>query len=47
LEISYPSNNITFSGENIGAYFKISKHAKLQIDDGADISITPETPLLR
>lgn len=45
LEISYPSNNVTFSGENIGAYFKISKQAKLQIDDEASISILPETPL--
>jgi hypothetical protein len=46
LEISYPSNNVTFSGENIGAYFKISKRAMLQVDDGVSIAITPETPLL-
>lgn len=44
LEISYPSNNVTFSGKNIGAYFKISKQATLQIDDGPSISIIPETP---
>lgn len=45
LEISYPNNNVTFSGENIGAYFKISKQATLQIDNGATISIIPETPM--
>jgi len=45
LEVSYPSNNITFSGENIGAYFKISKGTKLQIDNGAGVGIRPETPL--
>ena len=45
LEISYPSNNVTFSGENIGAYFKISKQATLQVDDGASISIIPEKPM--
>jgi len=45
LEISYPGNNVTFSGENIGAYFKISKQATLQVDDGASVSIIPETPM--
>jgi hypothetical protein len=45
LEISYPSNNITFCGENIGAYFRISKRVKLQIDDRKSIDITPETPI--
>ena len=45
LEISYPSNNITFSGENIGTYFKISKQAILQIDNGASIFIIPEKPI--
>lgn len=45
LEISYPSNNVTFSGENIGAYFKITKQARLQVDDGKSIVITPETPM--
>jgi len=45
LEISYPSNNITFTGENIGAYFKITKQAKLQVDDGKSIAIKPETPM--
>lgn len=44
LEISYPSNNVTFSGENIGAYFKIAKRAKLQVDSGTSIEIKPETP---
>lgn len=45
LEISYPSNNVTFSGENIGVYFKISKRVMLQVDDGESIAIIPETPL--
>ena len=45
LEISYPSNNVTFSGEDIGAYFKISRHATLQVDDGPSISIIPEKPM--
>jgi hypothetical protein len=45
LEISYPSNNVTFTGENIGAYFKITKQARLQVDDGKSIAITPETPM--
>jgi len=45
LEIIYPSNNVTFSGENIGAYFKISKRAMLQVDDGESIAINPETPM--
>ena len=45
LEISYPSNNVTFSGENIRAYFKISRHATLQVDDGPSISIIPEKPM--
>lgn len=45
LEISYPSNNVTFSGENIGAYFKIYKKATLQVDDGPSISIIPGKPM--
>ncbi len=45
LEISYPSNNVTFSGENIGAYFKISKTSRLQVDSGSSVGITPETPI--
>jgi hypothetical protein len=45
LEISYPSNNVTFSGENIGAYFRISKQAMLQVDHGESIAINPETPM--
>jgi len=45
LEVSYPSNNITFSGDNIGAYFKISKQATLQVDDGPSTSIIPEKPM--
>jgi hypothetical protein len=45
LEISCPSNNVTFSGENIGAYFKICKRAMLQVDDGESIAINPETPM--
>ena len=47
LSISYPNYNVTFSGENIGAYFRISKRATLQVDDGASISITPEAPICR
>ena len=45
LEVSYPSNNVTFSGENIGAYFRISKQTKLQVDDGVSVDIIPETPM--
>jgi len=45
LNISYPSNNVTFSGENIGAYFKIAKQATLQVDEGKSVAITPETPI--
>ena len=45
LEVSYPSNNITFSGDNIGAYFKICKQAILQVDDGPSTSIVPEKPM--
>lgn len=45
LEISYPSNNVTFSGENIGAYFRIAKQAKLQVDGGTSEGITPENPM--
>lgn len=45
LNISYPSNNVTFSGENIGAYFKITKKTRLQVDNGESIAITPETPI--
>lgn len=45
LQISYPSNNITFLGENIGLYFKITKQGKLQVDDGASFTITPESPM--
>jgi hypothetical protein len=45
LDISYPSNNVTFDGENIGAYFKIAKRATLQVDDGTSITITPEVPV--
>ncbi|MDD2388994.1 MAG: hypothetical protein PHP23_04585 [Desulfobacterales bacterium] len=45
LKISYPSDNVTFSGENIGAYFKISKRAMLQVDNGEKIAIIPETPM--
>jgi len=44
LEISYPSNNVTFSGENIGAYFRMSKRVTLQVGDGKGVNITPETP---
>ena len=47
LEISCPSNNVTFSGENILLYFTIVKRTTLQIDDGASISITPEIPICR
>ncbi|MBS0423213.1 MAG: hypothetical protein JSR71_02010 [Proteobacteria bacterium] len=45
LEISYPSKNVTFSGENIGAYFRISKRVTLQVGDEKGVGITPETPV--
>jgi hypothetical protein len=45
LEVSYPSNNLTLSGENIPMYFKISKKSTLQIGSGASVGITPETPM--
>lgn len=45
LEISYPSNNVTFTGENIGAYFKITKQARLRVDDEKSINIRPEIPM--
>ncbi len=45
LEISYPSNNVTFSGENIGAYFRIAKRVTLQVGEGKSFVITPETPM--
>lgn len=45
LEISYPSNNVTFSGENIGAYFRITKRVTLQVGEGKSFVITPETPM--
>ncbi|MDY0223032.1 MAG: hypothetical protein RBR67_18025 [Desulfobacterium sp.] len=45
LEVSYPSNNITFSGDNIGAYFKISKQSTLQVDDGPSTFMVPEKPM--
>ena len=45
LEISYPSKNVTFSGENIGAYFRITKQARLQVDAGKSVAINPETPM--
>jgi len=46
LEVSYPNNNVTFSGKNTGAYFRTSKQIKLQVDDGALIPIKPENPIL-
>lgn len=45
LEISYPSNNVTFSGENIGSYFRIAKRVTLQVDEGKIFMVTPETPI--
>lgn len=45
LEISYPSNNVTFAGENIGAYFRIAKRVTLQVGDGKSFVVTPETPM--
>lgn len=45
LRISYPSNNITFLGENIGVYFRLCKQATLQVDEGKRVAITPKTPM--
>lgn len=45
LQISYPSNNITFCGENILANFRISKQSRLQIDDGPNLNLAPEVPM--
>ncbi len=45
LDISYPSNNVTFSGENILMYFIISKRTTLQVDDKTSVGITPEVPM--
>ncbi|MBI4938703.1 MAG: hypothetical protein HY846_10925 [Nitrosomonadales bacterium] len=45
LEISYPSNNVIFSGENIGAYFRIAQRVTLQVGEGESFVITPETPM--
>jgi hypothetical protein len=45
IEISYPSHYVTFSGENIGAYFRVAKQVTLQVGHDAPISITPETPV--
>lgn len=44
LTVSYPSNNVTFSSENIGAYFRISKRVTLQVGKGKIVNITPEKP---
>jgi hypothetical protein len=45
LEVGYPSNNVTLSGENILLYFKIAKKSTLQVGSDASVSITPEIPM--
>lgn len=45
LEISYPSNDVIFFGENIKLYFKVAKQARLQVDEGKSVVINPETPI--
>jgi hypothetical protein len=45
LEVSYPSNRITLSGDNIVMYFKIAHQTTLQVGQEPDITITPETPI--
>jgi hypothetical protein len=45
LEVSYPSNRITLSGENLVMYFKISKGTTLRVGQGAPVVINPEVPM--
>lgn len=45
LDVSYPSNRITLSGENLVMYFKISKRMTLRVGQGAAIVINPEVPM--
>lgn len=45
LEVSYPSNHITLSGENLVMYFKISKRTTLRVGQGAAVVINPEVPM--
>jgi hypothetical protein len=45
LEVSYPSNRITFSGDNIIMYFKIARETTLRVGQGPRTVITPETPM--
>jgi hypothetical protein len=45
LEFGYPSNNVTFLGENIGMYFKIARRVTLQVGEGKSFVITPGAPV--
>lgn len=45
LEVSYPKNKITLSGDGILMYFKISKGSKIQVGSGKAESIIPEAPM--
>ncbi len=45
LEVSYPSNRITLSGENLVMYFKISKRTTLRVGQGVPVVINPEVPI--
>jgi hypothetical protein len=45
LEVSYPSNRITLSGENLVMYFKISKQTTLRVGQGTPVVINPEVPM--
>lgn len=45
LEVSYPSNRITLSGDNIIMYFKIARETTLRVGQGPRTAITPETPV--
>lgn len=45
LEVSYPSNHITLSGENLVMYFKISKRTTLRVGQGVAVVINPEVPM--
>jgi hypothetical protein len=45
LEVSYPSNRITLSGDNLVMYFKIAEQTTLRVGQGPSITIKPETPM--
>ncbi len=45
LKVGHPANNVTFSGEKIGAYFKIAERFMFYVDDDSGIMIIPESPI--